>query len=443
MVPSSWSSFGVKIFIASSVEGRDVADAIKAELDQKQFDCALWYGLGVFEVGKTPIESLESVLAKFTHAIIVMSPDDLVISRGQSQAVPRDNLIFESGMFIGRLGRESVFCVVPQKGQLKLPSDYSAIEVCEYNIREDEIPSKYDVATAVKKITDAIKTRSDAGHSARNNPVFHTPQSINAPQSKFWDDLSDTVVVVYGIQPSIDQGSKYPRMSTRDLETAIEILLYLARLYPHKKILTFPGEAPGWPQILERTKTDLIIIGGFVTNNEFERHQQQYERGFRLKMGRICKVEGRQVFHVEFGRLYEADWPSRKDPKTIDDYPSDRVSRDFGIITSKKIQVYGYERRVITIAGIKGNGTRGAGKALTTDDHRYLSHVDTKLPRKLKAADSVEMIVMSRVSKDIVDDFELVELQLNNQAVPLTVEKYWKECELSNPCEGCVFGLLR
>ncbi|MFS1941253.1 TIR domain-containing protein [Vibrio splendidus] len=41
----------------------------------------------------------------------LLSPDDVVKIRGTEQTVTRDNVVFELGMFIGRLGADKTFMV--------------------------------------------------------------------------------------------------------------------------------------------------------------------------------------------------------------------------------------------------------------------------------------------------------------------------------------------
>ena len=54
---------------------------------------------------------------------MVMSPDDLLESRSQSYASATDNVIFELGLFMGKLGRSRVFIVHEQDANLKLRYD--------------------------------------------------------------------------------------------------------------------------------------------------------------------------------------------------------------------------------------------------------------------------------------------------------------------------------
>jgi CRP/FNR family cyclic AMP-dependent transcriptional regulator len=50
-------------------------------------------------------------------------------SRGQSYASPRDNVLFELGLFMGRLGPKRVFIVHEADVNLKLPADLAGIGV--------------------------------------------------------------------------------------------------------------------------------------------------------------------------------------------------------------------------------------------------------------------------------------------------------------------------
>jgi predicted nucleotide-binding protein len=54
---------------------------------------------GIFKPSLTFIESLESELAKSDFAVLTLTPDDQSISRGQLSMEPRDNVLFELGLF--------------------------------------------------------------------------------------------------------------------------------------------------------------------------------------------------------------------------------------------------------------------------------------------------------------------------------------------------------
>jgi hypothetical protein len=123
------------VFIGSSTEGLDVAREVELQLQQVAIP-NIWKD-GVFGLGSGTLESLMTVLEQFDFAVMVLSPDDLVESRAQSYASPRDNVIFELGLFMGRLGRKRVFIVHEQEKNLKLPSDLAGIAVSPYRRRDN------------------------------------------------------------------------------------------------------------------------------------------------------------------------------------------------------------------------------------------------------------------------------------------------------------------
>jgi predicted nucleotide-binding protein len=99
------------IFIGSSSEAISVVDAFQSHLEDVAEVIPWRYG--VFKSGESTLESLLKALNRFDFAALILTPDDLVESRGGTSSSPRDNVIFEIGLFIGRLGRERVFIVSP------------------------------------------------------------------------------------------------------------------------------------------------------------------------------------------------------------------------------------------------------------------------------------------------------------------------------------------
>ncbi len=113
------------IFIASSSEGQRFAECIYSALRRSDFVPHLW-ARGVFEAGKTTIEDLVREANECDFAVIVTSRDDVTFSRGTLKTSPRDNVIFELGLFMGALSRERTFVLVPRGVDFKVPSDLLA-----------------------------------------------------------------------------------------------------------------------------------------------------------------------------------------------------------------------------------------------------------------------------------------------------------------------------
>jgi hypothetical protein len=119
------------LFIGSSTEGLDFARAVRTSLSDVA-ETTLWND-GVFSLGRTFIESLISALSRFDFAALILTPDDQMVVRNDETLGPRDNIVFELGLFMGRLGRERTFIVRPGSGPLKIPSDLAGISVAAFD----------------------------------------------------------------------------------------------------------------------------------------------------------------------------------------------------------------------------------------------------------------------------------------------------------------------
>jgi hypothetical protein len=143
------SEFKETLFIGSSSEGLSTARAIKEQFDT-EMDVTLW-NEGVFKLNASYLESLLRASSFFDFAILVFTPDDLVTSRSQTQSVPRDNVIFEHGLFLGRLGPNRAFIVCEET--TKVLSDYAGITIATYRERQDG-----NVLAAVGSACNRIRT---------------------------------------------------------------------------------------------------------------------------------------------------------------------------------------------------------------------------------------------------------------------------------------------
>ena len=120
-----------RIFIGSSGEAIDVCGALQQELD-RDFEVTVW-NQDVFHLTYDALDSLLAALDSSDAGVFVLRPDDITESRGQSSPTVRDNVIFELGMFIGRLGRDRSFLLTPNISALRFPSDLSGIITSHYD----------------------------------------------------------------------------------------------------------------------------------------------------------------------------------------------------------------------------------------------------------------------------------------------------------------------
>jgi predicted nucleotide-binding protein len=83
---------------------------------------------------KYPLETLTARLDDWDFAVLVWAPDDQTESRTRKAPAPRDNVVLEAGLSIGRLGRDRTFVLVPRtRVELKIPSDVKQISLMEYS----------------------------------------------------------------------------------------------------------------------------------------------------------------------------------------------------------------------------------------------------------------------------------------------------------------------
>ncbi|OAP38441.1 hypothetical protein AU381_23020 [Sinorhizobium glycinis] len=141
------------VFIACASESVSVAKAIKRKLAADGAEVTIWTE-GVFKPNDHTMESLEVQLELMDFAVAIFSPDDKVRSRGKERSAPRDNTVFELGLFAGKIGRSRSFFAVPKGQYVKIPSDLAGITSVRYVVDQG---TDFDVDEACSQITERIK----------------------------------------------------------------------------------------------------------------------------------------------------------------------------------------------------------------------------------------------------------------------------------------------
>jgi hypothetical protein len=146
-----------RVLIGSSTEGLPLARAIQEQLE---LDCwpRLWTD-NVFNLSRTAIESLLDKLDDADFAILVVTPDDMQTTRQQEVVVGRDNVLFEFGLAIGRLGRERAFLVTPRDvPDLHLPTDLLGLVPTQYFWTHGDDDWLAVLGPAANRIRRALRT---------------------------------------------------------------------------------------------------------------------------------------------------------------------------------------------------------------------------------------------------------------------------------------------
>lgn len=145
-----------RLFVISSVEALDIANQIQASL-QHDVLCTVWTN-GVFFASGYPLEALEKAVDESDFAVAIAQADDIVDSRGNKSPTLRDNVVFELGLFMGKLTRHRTILVHPRKKGLKLPSDLHGLTMLSFQPgKPSELsarlgPSCTEIRTIVRRL---------------------------------------------------------------------------------------------------------------------------------------------------------------------------------------------------------------------------------------------------------------------------------------------------
>jgi predicted nucleotide-binding protein len=155
-----------RVFIGSSTEGLSVANEIQSLL-QYDFEVEVWNQGTVFGLGTATLEALEAAVLAYDFGIFVFTPVDELHTRGQVRQVARDNVVFELGLFIGKLTRRRAFVVRP-RGSLTMPSDLAGITTALYDPSQSNLAASLGPACQQIRAAVSIVHRTDEADGQRN-----------------------------------------------------------------------------------------------------------------------------------------------------------------------------------------------------------------------------------------------------------------------------------
>jgi len=142
------------VFVGSSNEAVEYYEQICGTLEEQGHQVKGWKSS--FEKGESFLTALLRIADFVDAALLLATPEDILYSRGEKTPVLRDNVLFEAGLFMGKLGPFAAGVVVIGNGTVKLPSDLNG--VCIFFFRDEH---KNVFARDLRHWTDNIlKTRN-------------------------------------------------------------------------------------------------------------------------------------------------------------------------------------------------------------------------------------------------------------------------------------------
>src|SRR5213595_3645987 len=138
-----------RIFLGSSGEQAKLVHAIMRGLEEVA-DVEPW--TTTFNPGRSTLDRLVELSQEVDFAAFVFAQDDWTTTDASGQASPRDNVVFEAGLFGGALGIRRTF-ILHANGS-KLPSDLLGLT----SVRYDPAASPAEVRAINEKLHKAIET---------------------------------------------------------------------------------------------------------------------------------------------------------------------------------------------------------------------------------------------------------------------------------------------
>lgn len=175
------------LFIASSVEGLSVAYAVQENLE---FDCepTVW-PQGVFQPSNAALADLFATTRRTEFAVFILTPDDVVQMRGQSHSAARDNVLFELGLFVGAIGPQRCFYIIPHDADMHLPSDLIGVEPLRYVAHRSDGNLRAALGPACNRIRQAMRSAPGTTPSSASDAPkpAETPRDLAARLISEWN----------------------------------------------------------------------------------------------------------------------------------------------------------------------------------------------------------------------------------------------------------------
>ena len=200
------------VFIGSSGKSLKVAKALSAGL-KRIADVTLWSEHpGFRKPGRLFLPVLLEQPERFDFAVMVFGPDDRVVTDKGMFGVPRDNVVFELGLFMGQLGMRRAFVVAPAgKDQVKILSDVAGLIWTNYK-------PPNDVKEAVVKISGEIEENYRRNVLAYDGPssVYKFEETLLGEVKRRWNNKEHVTVCNFALDMEATWGPMHAHLNRRE-----------------------------------------------------------------------------------------------------------------------------------------------------------------------------------------------------------------------------------
>jgi hypothetical protein len=189
--------------IFSAKEDEKVAKAIQENIGDSA-ETAVWTQ-DTFVPSETTLKVLAKSARSYDFAIFVFSPIDRVTMRAQSHFVPRDNVVFEAGLFMGRLGQERVFLLEPSTHSMNLSLPFRILSDLHGFIRVKYDPSQANLVAALGPACSQIERVIERLGARRQRVQILNKKSGKCLDVEGWESPDGIPIIQYKFHGSDNQ----------------------------------------------------------------------------------------------------------------------------------------------------------------------------------------------------------------------------------------------
>lgn len=162
------SSKKPSLFVGSSGKSLEIAKRLKAGL-KGIASVTLWSEHPEFQrAGKIFLPVLLEQPERFDFAVMVFGPDDLIKTDKGIIEAPRDNVVFELGLFMSQLDTGRTFVLYAEG--IKILSDIQGLIRIPYDPKSGPKSTIKRISTAIRETTDEQTRRRVMAHNGPRNP---------------------------------------------------------------------------------------------------------------------------------------------------------------------------------------------------------------------------------------------------------------------------------
>src|SRR5262245_60995126 len=147
------------VFIGSSTEQLPTARALAKRL--KDFSAPVVWDEAPFQLNAAILEGLLKAAQETDYAVFVFEPDDVTRIRSTDARTVRDNVLFEFGLFVGRIGPGRTFWISSNESDGHLPADLVGLThlVFQRPASSESVALEGALSHATARLRDVISTQ--------------------------------------------------------------------------------------------------------------------------------------------------------------------------------------------------------------------------------------------------------------------------------------------